>query len=64
MRPYHAWELGSNEDANGLIRQYPPKGMSMAALSQQQCNAIAHQLNARPRKRLGFRTPPDCYRES
>lgn len=63
-RPYHSWERGSNENANGLIRQYLPKGASMAGLSQQQCNAIAGRLNTRPRKRLGFRTPLECYNES
>jgi len=63
-RPYHSWERGSNENANGLIRQYLPKGQSMAGLSQHQCNAIARKLNTRPRKRLGFRTPLDCCNES
>jgi IS30 family transposase len=63
-RPYHSWERGSNENANGLIRQYLPKGESMAGLNQQQCNSIARQLNTRPRKRLGFRTPLECYNES
>jgi IS30 family transposase len=63
-RPYHSWERGSNENANGLLRQYLPKGQSMAGLSQQQCNAIARKLNTRPRKRLGFRTPLDCFNES
>jgi IS30 family transposase len=63
-RPYHSWERGSNENANGLLRQYLPKGASMAGLSQRRCNAIAHQLNTRPRKRLGFRTPLECYNES
>lgn len=62
-RPYHSWERGSNENANGLIRQYLPKGKSMAGLSQQQCNLIARKLNTRPRKRLGFKTPLECYRE-
>lgn len=63
-RPYHSWERGSNENANGLLRQYLPKGSSMAGLSQQQCNAIAGKLNTRPRKRLGFRTPLECFNES
>ena len=63
-RPYHSWERGSNENANGLIRQYLPKGASMAGLSQQRCNAIARKLNTRPRKRLGFRTPLECFNES
>jgi transposase, IS30 family len=63
-RPYHSWERGSNENANGLLRQYLPKGVSMAGLSQHQCNAIALRLNTRPRKRLGFRTPLECFNES
>jgi IS30 family transposase len=63
-RPYHSWERGSNENANGLLRQYLPKGMSMAGLTQHQCNAIARRLNTRPRKRLGFRTPLECFNES
>jgi transposase, IS30 family len=63
-RPYHSWERGSNENANGLIRQYLPKGQSMAGLRQQQCNVIARKLNTRPRKRLGFRTPLECFNES
>ena len=63
-RPYHSWERGSNENANGLLRQYLPKGVSMSGLSQQQCNAIARKLNTRPRKRLGFRTPLECFNGS
>lgn len=59
--PHHAWERGTNENTNGLIRQYLPKGQSMARLTQQDCNAIARQLNRRPRKRLGYRTPEECY---
>ena len=59
--PYHSWERGTNENTNGLIRQYLPKGTSMENLTQQQCNAIAHKLNTRPRKRLGFKTPEECY---
>ena len=56
-RPHHPWERGSNENANGLIRQYLPKGQSMAELTQKQCNALAHKLNTRPRKRHGYQTP-------
>jgi len=62
--PYHSWERGSNENANGLIRQYLPRGVSMEGLSQQQCNAIARKLNTRPRKRLGFKTPLEYSNES
>jgi IS30 family transposase len=61
--PYHSWERGTNENTNGLIRQYIPKGTSMAKLSQQRCNAIARALNNRPRKRLGFKTPQECLNE-
>ena len=63
-RPYHSWERGSNENANGLLRQYLPKGVSMAGLTQHQCNAIALKLNTRPRKRLGFKTPLECFNQS
>lgn len=60
--PHHSWERGTNENTNGLIRQYVPKGTSMAKLSQQRCNAIARALNDRPRKRLGFKTPRECFK--
>jgi transposase, IS30 family len=59
--PHHAWERGTNENTNGLLRQYLPKGASMAHLTQQDCNRIATKLNRRPRKRLGYRTPEECY---
>ena len=59
--PHHAWERGTNENTNGLLRQYLPKGQSMAHLTQYDCNRIATKLNRRPRKRLGFRTPEECY---
>lgn len=55
--PYHSWERGTNENTNGLIRQYLPKGLSMADLSQAHCNEIADRLNARPRKRYRYATP-------
>jgi len=59
--PHHAWERGTNENTNGLLRQYLPKRHSMAHLTQHDGNRIAAQLNRRPRKRLGFRTPEECY---
>lgn len=62
--PYHSWERGTNENTNGLIRQYLPKGTSMARLTQRQCNEIAHKLNTRPRKRHGYKTPLECFYES
>lgn len=59
--PYHSWERGTNENTNGLIRQYLPKGESMSGLTQVKCNRIAYELNTRPRKRLAFRTPQEVF---
>jgi IS30 family transposase len=59
--PHHAWERGTNENTNGLIRQYLPKGTNLSRITQQQCDRIAEQLNNRPRLRLGFRTPNEVY---
>lgn len=55
--PYHSWERGTNENTNGLIRQYLPKRVSMRNLTQHRCNAIALKLNTRPRKRHEFKSP-------
>lgn len=55
--PYHSWERGTNENTNGLLRQYLPKGQSMAGVTQQMCNAIAQRLNRRPRKRHNYKSP-------
>jgi len=57
--PHHSWERGTNENTNGLIRQYIPKGTSMKNLTQTQCDRIAKKLNTRPRKRHGFKTPEE-----
>lgn len=59
--PHHSWERGTKENTNGLIRQYLPKRTSMAHVTQADLDAIATKLNTRPRKRLGFRTPEECY---
>jgi IS30 family transposase len=59
--PHHAWERGTNENTNGLIRQYLPKRTSMSDIRQRDCDRIAQQLNDRPRKRLGYRTPAELY---
>jgi IS30 family transposase len=61
--PHHSWERGTNENTNGLIRQYLVKGTSMEGLTQQRCNVIAAKLNTRPRKRLGYKTPQECFYE-
>lgn len=60
-RPYHSWERGTNENTNGLIRQYLPKRTCMKNLTQAQCNAIAKKLNDRPRKRHGYQTPNELF---
>jgi transposase, IS30 family len=62
--PYHSWERGTNENTNGLIRQYLPKGTCMKKLTQVQCNEIAFALNSRPRKRHQFKTPLEVFHAS
>jgi len=62
--PHHSWERGTNENTNGLVRQYLPKRTSFAHITQADCDAIAAKLNSRPRKRLGYRTPEECYAQS
>jgi IS30 family transposase len=59
--PHHSWERGTNENTNGLIRQYLPKGQSMTSLTQRQGDAIAEHLNHRPRKRHAYKTPDECF---
>lgn len=60
-QPYHSWERGTNENTNGLIRQYLPKRSCFSSLTQAQCDAIQLELNTRPRKVLGYRTPSEAY---
>lgn len=55
--PYHSWERGTNENTNGLLRFYFPKKMSFAHLTQEMLDVAVKQLNTRPRKRLGYKTP-------
>ena len=59
--PYHSWERGSNENLNGLIRQYIPKKASMGLVTQAYCDAMAHRLNSRPRKRHGYISPYEVF---
>jgi len=62
--PYHSWERGTNENTNGLIRQYLPRGMCMRHVTQADCDTIATELNDRPRRRLGFKTPSERFARS
>ena len=57
--PYHSWEGGANENLNGLIRQYLPKGVSFEGLTEAYAMQIQQQLNNRPRKSLGYLTPKE-----
>jgi IS30 family transposase len=58
--PQHSWERGCDENFNGLPRQDLPKRTSQAHIRQADCDRIAKRLNARLRKRLGYRTPEEC----
>ena len=55
--PYHSWERGLNEHTNGLVRQYCPKGSNLTHYSDEDIQYVEDQLNNRPRKVLGYRTP-------
>ena len=61
--PHSPWQRGSNENMNGLVRQYLPKGTDLSIYSQEQLDAIADEINNRPRKGLGVRSPLAVYRE-
>jgi IS30 family transposase len=62
--PQNAWQRGSNENTNGLLRQYFPRQTDLSGYSQAQLNAVARRLNERPRKTLNYETPAERFHQT
>ncbi|MBN0196673.1 IS30 family transposase, partial [Pseudomonas aeruginosa] len=59
--PYSSWQRGTNENTNGLLRQYFPKGGDFSKLTVEAVSRVVTKINLRPRKRLGWKTPYEVY---
>ena len=62
--PVASWQRGSNENLNGLVRQYIPKKRPLSTVTEEELKMIEKKLNSRPRKRLGFKTPYQVFHDS